>query len=168
MTRLTGFFVATVFAVAFVCGGIAHAQGTAMTQTAGAYKVELHVLPPEPFHTKAEVDAGKATMGMLIVSGAEAVQPGSAAHPNHHLIVHVFDTATGKPVTDADVSMTYQSVGADGKPAGTLHHVPVVNMQVIGKGAASTHYGNNVSMPSGTCHVVVTVNGQTAEFTLSV
>jgi hypothetical protein len=42
--------------------------------------------------------------------------------------------------------------------------VPVVVMQAIGGGPASTHYGNNVHMPAGAYAVTATVNGTAATF----
>jgi len=37
-------------------------------------------------------------------------------------------------------------------------------MEASGKGAASTHYGNNVTMPPGRYRVDVTVNGAKTVF----
>ncbi|MBI1179693.1 MAG: hypothetical protein GC201_03990 [Alphaproteobacteria bacterium] len=163
MTRIRNLFIAAAFALTGAAA--AHAGDANMTKEAGPYEVALHVLPAEPFHTQAEVDSGKATKGMLAVAGADPVQPDAA---NHHLIVHVSDKGTDKPVTDATVMMTYERVGENGEMTGTPQDVPVVNMQVIGKGAASTHYGNNVTMSPGHYSVSVVVNGYPATFDVSI
>jgi hypothetical protein len=148
----------------------AAAQATNVTQvkTAGAYRIELHVLPAEPFFTKEEVAAKQVKDGMEIEGGATPVALGADSHPNHHLIVHVFDQQSGKAVTDATVTMSAVPVDAKGKPIGTPIDVPVVVMQAIGHGPASTHYGNNVTMPPGHYSVAVTVNGQKAIFAVTV
>ena len=102
------------------------------------------------------------------MGGARPVAPDAASHPNHHLVVHVFDAKTGKAITDAMVSMNFQRLDDKGRPNGAVVDVPVVVMQAIGKGPQSTHYGNNVAMPNGTYSIAVTVNGKKTEFRLSV
>jgi hypothetical protein len=52
--------------------------------------------------------------------------------------------------------MTVTSAGAT---ADRAMAVPVVEMQAVGKGPASTHDGNNVTLAPGTYTVTVTVNG---------
>lgn len=104
---------------------------------------------------------------MEIKSGAAPVMLDAASHPNHHLIVHVFDKKTGKALTDAAVTMKFTSLNGKGTPAAAPVEVPVVVMQAIGKGPSSTHYGNNVTMPAGRYQVTVTVNGKTAVFRVS-
>jgi hypothetical protein len=134
------------------------------TQTIGAYRVELHVLPAEPFFSKEDVAAKHVTEGMEIEGGATPVMPDAPSHPNHHLVVHVFDKKTSQAVTDVTVTMSFAPLDRKDKPAGLPIEVPVVVMQAIGKGPASTHYGNNVTMPAGRYKVTVSVNGQTAVF----
>jgi len=73
--------------------------------------------------------------------------------------VHVFDKKTRQAVTDATVTMSFASLDRKGSPTGGAIAVPVVVMQAIGKGPASTHYGNNVTMPAGRYKVTVSVNG---------
>jgi hypothetical protein len=48
-------------------------------------------------------------------------------------------------------------LGRGNKLAGASVEVPVVNMQAIGKGPQSSHYGNNVVMPAGSYRVTATV-----------
>ncbi len=53
--------------------------------------------------------------------------------------------------------------------SGVAVSVPVVEMQVAGKGPQSTHYGNNVFMRAGTYRVAVSINGSVpAVFTVRV
>jgi hypothetical protein len=141
-----------------------HAADVMATKTLGASKVELHLLPAEPFFTKDEVATKGVKQGMEIEGGAPPVMPDAASHPNHHLVVHVFDGKSGKPLTEATVAMKFAAMDRAGKPTGTSVDVPVAVMQAIGQGPASTHWGNNVSMPAGSYQVTVTVNGETGLF----
>ncbi len=145
----------------------ANAADVMQKKTVGAYRVELHVLPAEPFFSKADVAAKNVKEGMEIGGGAAPVAPDADSHPNHHLVVHVFDKKTGKVIANATVTMSFVALDAKGKPGGAPADVPVVIMQAISKGPASTHYGNNVTMPAGRYSVSVTVNGQMANFTVA-
>jgi hypothetical protein len=142
----------------------ASAADVMRTKTIGTYRVELHVLQAEPFFSKEDVAAQHPTEGMEIEGGATPVMLDAASHPNHHLVVHVFDKKIGQVVTDATVTMNFASLDRKGKSAGAPIEVPVVVMQAIGKGPSSTHYGNNVTMPAGRYQVRVTVSGLTAVF----
>jgi hypothetical protein len=142
-----------------------HIEKTAIT---GGLRLELHVLPAEPFHTAAQVEADPALEGMLVVGGAKPLGLAAKPRPNHHLIVHVFDATTGEVLSDAKVTMEYRALDAAGKPQGPWTEVPVVVMQVIGKGPETTHYGNNVVLPDGRWAVTVTANGNKAEFDVSI
>ncbi len=158
-----------IAALASAIGGAvaANAADVMQTKTVEAYRVELHVLPAEPFFSKADVAAKNVKEGMEIEGGAAPVAPDADSHPNHHLVVHVFDKQTAKVVTDATVTMNFVALDAKGNPAGTAAEVHIVLMQAIGKGPASTHYGNNVTMPAGRYSVTVTVNGQKAVFAVA-
>jgi hypothetical protein len=146
--------VALMLAIAFAPS--AHAADA--TKISGSFRVELQVLPAEPFFSKEEVAAKHITEGMEIEGGAAPVMPDAASHPNHHLIVQLFNKGTGQVVTNATVAMKFGPIDDKGRPAGALVDVPVVVMQAIGKGPSSTHYGNNVTMPAGRYRVLVTVN----------
>ena len=74
---------------------------------------------------------------------------------------------TRQAATDATVTMSFASLDRKGHAAGAPTEVPVVVMQAIGKGPASTHYGNNVTMPPGRYKVTVAVNGKTAVFAVT-
>jgi hypothetical protein len=157
-----------VFVVLIVCAVPARAGDMMKTATMNGLRVELHVLPAEPFFTADEVAASHAKEGMLIMGGAKPIAPGAASHPNHHLVVHIFDAKTGKAITNAKVSMNFQLLDDPGKPKDAVVDVPVVVMQAIGKGPQSTHYGNNVVMPNGTYSIAVSVNGKKTEFRIAV
>ncbi len=159
--------VPAIGAAAIPAAVAAHAADAMQTKTVGSYRVELYVLPAEPFFSKADVAAKNVKEGMEIEGGAAPVGPDADSHPNHHLIVHVFDKKTSKVIADATVTMAFVPLDAQGKPSGTTVDVPVVVMQAIGKGPPSTHYGNNVTMPAGRYSVTVTVNSKKATFNVT-
>ena len=127
-------------------------------------RIELHILPAEPFFTADEVKSKKVKAGMLIISGAEPLSLEANTHPNRHLVVHIFDAKTGKAITTAKVSMNFQQLDAKRKPTWDSVNVPIVIMQAIGKGLESTHYGNNVVMPAGSYSVTVVASGKKVGF----
>lgn len=158
---------ALALAAILVAGTMAstRAQNIQQEKSVGKYRFELEVLPPEPFYTQAQVDSDHVQKGMLVIRGASPVGPNAPSMPDHHLVVHLFDRTTGKAVTGAAVEMTFQTIDSEGRPVGPAHQVPVVEMQVIGKGPSTTHYGNNVNLPGGKRYQVrVTANGVTATF----
>lgn len=144
--------------------GMKMAGDNTQSISAGPYRIELHVLPPEPFYTAQEVTTKHLTAGMLVVRGAHPVSPDASPAPDHHLIVHVFRRDGGKPVADATVTISFRKDNGSGRPAGSVVRVPVVVMQAIGGGPASTHYGNNVRMGTGSYTVTAAVNGTPAIF----
>ncbi|HET6461996.1 MAG TPA: hypothetical protein VFG29_14540, partial [Syntrophales bacterium] len=146
--------VMTIYAVS------ARAGDMTKTATMDGLRVELHVLPAEPFFTADEVTVSHVKEGMLIMGGAKPIATDAASHPNHHLVVHVFDVKTSKAITNAKVSMNFQLLNDKGKPSGAVVDVPIVVMQAIGKGPQSTHYGNNVVMRNGIYSITVKVNGK--------
>jgi len=168
MIRRAAVLVLITFAMASLGGRPARALPIEKTATTDGLRIELHVMEAEPFYTAEQVKADPELKGMLIVGGAGPLAPDSEAHPNCHLIVHVFDARTGQPLTDAKVSMEYQMLDREGRSQGMATEVPVVVMQVIGKGPASTHYGNNVVLPDGNYRVTVVANGKKAEFDIAV
>jgi hypothetical protein len=127
-----------------------------MTRSAGPYRIELDLLPAEPFATPAQVASGAATEGMVALGGA---RPVPMMRANHHLVAHVYG-ANGRALTAADVHIRYQRSGD--APA----TVPIVRMEAVGKGPQSTHYGNNVQLAPGAYDVTVTANGHAATFHL--
>jgi hypothetical protein len=139
-------------ALAFVLGLVAVATAAPSRTVdekgmAGAYSVDLKVLPAEAFTgPKAE---------MVRDSGAEPNRLMGPEHPNHHLVAFV--KRNGKPVEDADVAISYRT--ASTSPGGWVG-LPVVRMHVVGKGLDTTHYGNNVDLGAGAYEVRVSVDGE--------
>jgi hypothetical protein len=154
----TAFVLLVVFTVSI------DAKDVMKTATVGGMRIELNILPAEPFFTADEVTTKKVKAGMLIISGAEPLPLEASTHPNRHLVVHIFDAKTGKAITTAKVSISFQQLDAKGKPTGDLVNVPIVIMQAIGEGVESTHYGNNVVMPAGSYSVTVVANGKQVAF----
>ncbi len=142
--------LATVFVFAFaflLLPRFAYAQNITQSGTAGAYSITLKVMPAEAFQgPKAE---------MARDGGAQPTLLDSATHPNHHLVV--FLKKDGQPVEDAKVEIRYSSLTSR---TGTWIALPVVRMHVVGKGLATTHFGNNAQMSPATYEVRVTVNGE--------
>jgi hypothetical protein len=134
------------------------------SQKVGSYRIELHVLPPEPFYSASQVKAQHLQQGMLITGGGPALAPDANPAPTHHLIVHVFDQVSGAAISDAKVTLDLAAADAAGHATGPQTSIPVVIMQAIGGGPGSTHYGNNVQVKPGAYVVTVTVNGASATF----
>ena len=156
------FQTALVLAIALTVS--VDAGNVVKTATVGGMRIELNILSAEPFFTADEVTTQKVQEGMLIISGAEPLSLEAKIRPNRHLVVHIFDAKTAKAITTAKVSMNFQQLDAKGRPSGNSVNVPVVIMQVIGKGLESTHYGNNVVMPAGSYSVTVVANGKKVGF----
>lgn len=152
--------LAVIAAVTLPATAMNMSSAVTMTKTAGPYRIELQLLPAEPFYTQAQYEKEHPENGMLVVGGAMPVRLDAPSHPNHHLIVHVFDKASGKAVTGATVTISYAQ-GSD-----SARSLPIVEMQAIGKGPQSTHYGNNLNLPDGTYEVTVTVNGNAVTFSV--
>lgn len=164
----------------------AHAQAVNKTAMAGPYSVNLKVLPAEGFEgPNAPMERDGGAMPETI---------NGPTHPNHHMVV--FITKNGKHVERARVKIWYRlamdnMMGNKGMMNGNNHgmmgeknhsamggmgkthnmnewmKLPVVRMHVRGKGAATTHFGNNVHLAPGTYDVKVKVNGKTAMFHFS-
>lgn len=132
--------------------------------TVNGLKIELHAMSAEPFYTKKEMDEKKVTEGMLIIGGAQPVALDSKSRPDHHLVIHVYDSKTSTVIKNAKVKMSYHYMGDSGNLSAKPIQVPVVIMEAIGKGGSSTHYGNNVVMKDGNYMVTVFVNGTKVEF----
>jgi hypothetical protein len=114
----------------------------------GSYSVTLKVLPAEHFTGPQQE--------MVREGGAAPVAVNGPDHPNHHLVVFVKDD--GKPVENATVSIEYRKM----EPMQSKWmSVPVTRMDAKGKGVASTHYGNNLKLATGSYEAKVDVNGNT-------
>lgn len=162
------FQLSAAIALAGVFPVTAIAGDGAKDTVVGPYKIELHIMPAEPFFTADEVKTKQTKAGMLIMGGAPPVAPDTDSRSNRHLVAHVFKAKTGKAITDAEVKMSFQPLDDKGQLSGSSTDVPIVVMQAVGKGPESTHYGNNVDMPEGSYAVEVSVNGKKAHFQVAV
>ena len=165
MKRIARSAIAIAMSVSVIASTAALAKNLKVERIEGAYRIELDILNAEPF-----ADAGMPMQGMAMVAkgGAAPVQADAASHPNHHLVVHVFDRASGKVVTDARVFIAYVPLDPHGHARGSAVSVPVVVMEMMGKGPASTHYGNNVTLAPGRYRIEVKVNGTGTSFRVKV
>jgi 5-hydroxyisourate hydrolase-like protein (transthyretin family) len=161
--------IALMFLVPFA----AQAKDIKITHTAGKYRFELNVLNAEAFAPAGGAPQsgmggmpgmGHGGMMMVVKGGAAPVPLDDPSHPNHHLVVHVIDKASGKPLTDATVTIGVTPLDQNGKDVGATMQVPVAVMEASGMGAASTHYGNNVTLAPGSYRVEVNANGVTSKF----
>lgn len=164
MRTLTKWPIIVACATMLLSAASANAAEVTQKRIVGAYRVELDILPTEPFFSKQDVADKQVKEGMEIEGGAAPVAPNADSHPNHHLVVHVFDKKSHGVITDATVTMSFVPHNGKGSVAAAPIVVPVVVMQMIGKGPPSTHYGNNVTMPAGRYLVTVVVNGKKVVF----
>ena len=141
-----GAVAATLLAAALLLNlSLARAQNVSETVTAGVYTITLKILPAEAF------TGPNATMERE--SGAQANAMAVPGHQIHHMVVFV--TRGGKPVEHATVEIRYRRVGPR---MSAWNNLPVVRMNEVGKGPETTHYGNNLTMVSGSYDVSVSVN----------
>jgi hypothetical protein len=153
MQRLPSHTVVLALAsLALLVPRTARAQAVSEEATTGPYSLTLKVLPAESFTGPG---AEMARDG-----GAVAATLHGTLHPNHHLVV--FIKKDGKPVEEATVTITYRKAGQKG-PDWTM--LPVTRMHVKGKGAETTHFGNNLYLAPGSYDARVMVDGSSpAEF----
>lgn len=146
--------LAAALAVAFIALLAPHsaqAQAVSKTAKAGPYSVNLKILPAEGFMGEHAP--------MKREGGAMPEKVNGAKHPNHHMVV--FIKKDDKPVEHAHVKIWYRS------GMNTWMTLPVTRMEVRGKGADTTHFGNNVHLAPGKYEAKVSVNGKTAIFHFS-
>lgn len=122
------------------------AQSINQTAKAGAYSVNLKVLPAESF--------SGPSAAMVRDGGAQANLLNGPEHPNHHMVAFIQES--GKAVENATVTITYREASPS---TGSWTTLPVVRMHVADQGLATTHYGNNLMLAPGNYEVRVTVNG---------
>lgn len=133
-------------------------------QKTAHYLLDLKIGPAEQMFSTDDPAAHRPTTGEVMVDGDMSMAGMSmAVGDERHLEVHVYTLDKGDVVTDAKVAIT-----VTGPSSKTTEEVPVVKMYGVVEGPSDTHYGNNVSLPPGTYSIAVTVNGESAEFTVSV
>lgn len=120
----------------------------------------------EPFqqmYTPAQVKAKHIKTGEVMVSGQMMGMHGSMSS-ERHLEVHICSRASGKVVTAAHPSITFEDLTAKSMK---MTMVPIAAMYSIKLGPSDYHYGNNVTVtPGHTYQATVKLNGQTASFKL--
>ncbi len=158
--------VALMLAVAYAPS--AHADDVMRRRVVGPDIVELQLLAPEPFFSQKDVTAKHITQGREIEGGAIPVMPDADSKPNYQLVLQVLDRKTGQVVSNATVTMKFGPVDDKGRAVGGQVDVPVVVTQAIGQGPTSTRYGNNVTLPEGQYHIIVTVNAEPTVFGITV
>jgi hypothetical protein len=121
---------------------------TTLSQTAqaGHYSITLKITLAETFNGPEPE--------MIRDGGAQPNEVDGPNPPNNHLAA--FITEDGKPVLDANVEISYRSALLKD---GEWTMLPVVRMHSAGKGLETTHFGNNVTVPTNGYDVRVTVNG---------
>ena len=158
-----------VIALVLLGGSISANAAADITQrrTVAAYRVELYITAPQPILSKQDVADKQVKKGMEIVGGAAPAAADATSRPNRHLAVSIIRRRPRRVVTDAIIAIGFVPVDAKGKADGTPKDVPVVVMQQIGKGAASTRYGNNVTMPAGRYNITVMIKGKRLVFVVA-
>lgn len=124
-----------------------------VTKHVGNSTVTVKLLPAETFtHV-----VSPSTRGEMDVLGGPG-HPVPASKANYHLVVFV--RHDGQPVTDAKVNIRYR---LKAPRHAAWRKVPVVRMDIAGKGISTTHYGNNVLLKPGKYDVDVEVNDNPAK-----
>lgn len=140
-----------------VAGGCA---GSMVVKTK-TYVFSYMLGPFTQMYTPAQVKAKHLKTGEVMVSGQMMGMHGSMSS-QRHLEVHICSRASGKVVTDAHPSITFEDLTAKSMK---MTVVPVAAMYGIKQGPSDYHYGNNVTVtPGHTYQTTVKLNGQTATF----
>lgn len=135
------------------------------------FRLTLQIGPTETMYSEADAKAKHPTSGEVMLSGKMAggmasmdqAMAGMTAMPGvRHVELHAYSLKTGKAVTDASVAIVL--IGAGKK----RHTVPIARMYGVTEGLDDLHYGNNVMLSPGAYAVDVTVNGETAHFSITV
>ncbi len=134
--------------------------------TAGVYRMTLMIGPREAMYTQAQARRTHPTTGEIMLRGTMMGGMGMGmgmGMPNRHLEVHVLDRRTMRPASNPMVSITYQALSpVMMRPV----QVPVAVMVGLSMDMSDIHYGNNVSLSSGTYCVSVHVNQAYATYTV--
>jgi hypothetical protein len=177
MRRFQSFSLAILLAMALPSMAFGAGAGMPITQKAVTphYDLSLQIGPMEKMYSKADAVKMHPTSGEVMTGGTMAManngmatggsnaSAGMGMEDTRHLEVHVTDRATGKVVTTAKIQITMMNDTTKmSKP------VPVATMYGVKEGPSDWHYGNNVSMPSGSYTVTVSVNGERAAFHVTI
>ncbi|MDQ2783863.1 MAG: twin-arginine translocation signal domain-containing protein [Chloroflexota bacterium] len=137
------------------------ASPIAMTQTTASYKIVLGIGPVETMltpdqakgATSGEVMAQMPGMAMPTMMMTDQGQP-----VNHHLEVHITNTATGALIKDQMPMITITD------PLGKSRTLDSMAMYGVAEGVSDWHFGNSVYLPNGTYTISVQVGNEQAVF----
>ncbi len=139
------------------------ASPIAVTQTTASYTIVLGIGPVETMlmpdqvqgATSGEVMAPMPGMPMPTMMMTDHGQP-----VNHHLEVHITNTATGAVVKDQMPMITITDSTGMSRPLDA-----VMAMYGVMAGVSDWHFGNSVSLPDGTYTIRVQVGNEQTVFT---
>jgi hypothetical protein len=130
------------------------------TATTKTYALELMIGPFEDMLMPGDLLPVPPPAGEVMVDGSmtEPKDPKNAKHVE----LHVHDAQTSAVIDDAivDIAVTDSS--------NAVEHVPIAKMYDLTAGPSDMHFGNNFSMPAGSYTIRVSVNGETADFAVTV
>lgn len=157
-TRSWACIVGTVLLVGMLLAGRADASSAGHTQSisrhVGKWTITVNLLPAQSFTHVVK----RSTRGEMYLRGGRG-HPLPASRANHQLVV--FLQHDGYPATHANVRLWYQ---LEKRRHAGWHKVPVVRMEVAGKGTKTMHYGNNVLLTPGMYDVSVSVNSRPRQY----
>jgi len=150
--------VSAVLLLAGAASVWAHSDANAPSATTdvGPYTITLKVLPAETF--------SGSHAAMSWDGGAQPVEVGGDAGPNHHMVIFV--ERDGTPVENAQIDMRYRKADSDQKSS--WRNLPVARMHARGEGRQTTHFGNNLTLPAGRYEVRVDIEGQSTTMDVTV
>lgn len=157
-TRSAACFTAIVLLFGGLLGNPADASAASHTQSvtghAGQWTITVQLLPAKSFTHIVKPSTG----GDMYVRGGGG-HPLPPRKANHQLVV--FLRHDGKPATHANVRLWYQQ---ERRRHAGWREVPVVRMDIAGKGTPTIRYGNNVLLTPGMYDVSVSVNGKPRQY----
>ena len=131
---------------------VAEVAGFTKVATTNRYIVVVNVLPAERMFTADEVASEHPLEGELVLRGSANPVVGSG----RHVEAHVYDRATGLPITAVTPSIQLSDLGS-----GAVIDVEPTLMQDLIIGALDVHFGNNVVLDGGRdIRVVVDIGGE--------
>jgi hypothetical protein len=136
---------------------VAAVSGFTKLSTTEHYVVVVNVLPAERMFTKAELATEHPTEGEVVLHGSA----GPVLAFSRHVEAHIYDRATGLPVTGTTPSI----VLTDGETGARTTIDPTLMEDVV-IGASDVHFGNNVVVHSDR-DITVTVDVAGEEVVIS-
>jgi len=157
------FFSLIALIVCLVLVTAVAASPIAVTQNTASYTIALGIGPVETMlmpdqaqgATSGEVMAPMPGMPMPTMMMTDHGQP-----VNHHLEVHITNTATGAVMKDQMPMITITDALGMSRPLD-----PVMAMYGVTEGVSDWHFGNSVSLRDGTYTIGVQVGNEQTVFT---